>query len=88
MDKRSTTVWLKTKLVQPEKGDKTKSEKTIIDNKEQLESRATVDTIRSMGVQRVGITTTTAGAVDSKEVIKVVFDLKESVTVLAKYVTE
>ncbi|KMO57018.1 capsid protein, partial [Lacticaseibacillus rhamnosus] len=87
VDKRSYTEWLKTNTEQPEKGDKTMTEKTIIDNKEHTESRAYEDYIRSMGEQRDGLTTTTAGAVVPKEVIEDVFDLKESDYDLAKYVT-
>jgi len=85
VDKRSYTEWLKTNTEQPEKGDKTMTEKTIIDNKEHTESRAYEDYIRSMGEQRDGLTTTTAGAVVPKEVINDVFDLSDYD--LAKYVT-
>ena len=45
------------------------------------------DYIRSMGEQRDGLTTTTAGAVVPKEVINDVWDLKQSDYDLAKYVT-
>ncbi|ALX89193.1 phage major capsid protein [Lacticaseibacillus paracasei] len=87
VDKRSYTEWLKTNTEQPEKGDKTMTEKTIIDNKEHTESRAYEDYIRSMGEQRDGLTTTTAGTVVPKEVIEDVWNLKESDYDLAKYVT-
>ena len=69
VDKRSYTEWLKTNTEQPEKGDKTMTEKTIIDNKEHTESRAYEDYIRSMGEQRAALTTTKAGEVVPKEVI-------------------
>lgn len=57
------------------------TEKIIIDNKEHTESRAYEDYIRSMGEQRDGLTTTTAGAVVPKEVINDVFDLKNLITI-------
>ena len=63
------------------------TEKTIIDKEEHTESRAYEDYIRSMGEQRDGLTTTTAGAVVPKEVINDVWDLKQSDYDLAKYVT-
>ncbi|MBO1482567.1 MULTISPECIES: phage major capsid protein, partial [Lacticaseibacillus] len=78
---------LKTNTEQPEKGDKTMTEKTIIDKEEHTESRAYEDYIRSMGEQRDGLTTTTAGTVVPKEVIEDVWNLKESDYDLAKYVT-
>ncbi|EPC60650.1 phage major capsid protein [Lacticaseibacillus paracasei subsp. paracasei Lpp228] len=96
VDKRSYTEWLKDHVEDPEqqlpptekrKGVNHMTEKTIIDKEEHTESRAYEDYIRSMGEQRDGLTTTTAGAVVPKEVINDVFDLKESDYDLAKYVT-
>ena len=83
VDKRSYTEWLKEKR----KGVNHMTEKTIIDKEEHTESRAYEDYIRSMGEQRDGLTTTTAGAVVPKEVINDVWDLKQSDYDLAKYVT-
>ncbi|RDF85701.1 phage major capsid protein, partial [Lacticaseibacillus paracasei] len=96
VDKRSYTEWLKDHVEDPEqqlpptekrKGVNHMTEKTIIDKEEHTESRAYEDYIRSMGEQRDGLTTTTAGAVVPKEVINDVWDLKQSDYDLAKYVT-
>ncbi|QXG58268.1 phage major capsid protein [Lacticaseibacillus casei] len=87
VDKRSYTEWLKNNTEQPEKGDKDMTEKTIINNQAHTESRAYEDYIRSMGEQRDGLTTTSAGAVVPNEIINDVWDLKQSDYDLAKYVT-
>lgn len=84
VDKRSYTAWLQ--QTQQQKENTNMTIKTI-ENKEHTESRNYEDFIRSHGEKRDGLTTTTAGAVVPKDVIKDVLDLKQSDYDLAKYVT-
>lgn len=62
------------------------TEKTIIDDKN-TETRSFEDFIRSQGEQRDGLTTDSAKVVVPSEVIKDVFDLKQSKYNLAQYAT-